>query len=166
MLKKYKKRDMTLILSSCITDVNINIWRFQAAWPYICRVNYRTAMDESFTANAVSDVKDDVLAFANNQLLATQPRDDYKELLEITILFLGRTPGRSVHFMAPAAMHRARRMSKAIYAIKLWMFCSQFPLTKKEEKGLRDGRSFVVHVYLKAWFTTLQLTSSYISTQK
>jgi len=37
-------------------------------------------MGESFTANAVSNVKDNVLAFANNQLLSNQPRDDYKEL--------------------------------------------------------------------------------------
>jgi len=88
MLEKYKKSDMTLFLRSCITDVMqycnicnitdlaiqmqyLNIWRFEAAWPYICRADYRTAMDKSFTANAVSDVKDDVLAFANNQLLAT-----------------------------------------------------------------------------------------------
>jgi len=46
------------------------------------------------------------------------------------------------------------------YAIKLWIFCSQFPLTKKEEKGLRDAAVFVVHVYLKAWFTAPLPTSA------
>jgi len=85
-------------------------------------------MDESFTSKTILDVKDDVLAFANNQLLASQPRDDYKELLEITILFMRGTPGRGVHFMTPPGMHRAHWMAKAI---KLWMFFSQFPLTKK-----------------------------------
>jgi hypothetical protein len=54
--------------------------------------------------------------------------------------------------MAPAGMHRARWMAKAIYAIKLWMFYDQFPLTKKEEQGMRDVAIFVVHVYLKTWF--------------
>ena len=110
-------------------------------------------MDDSFTATAVSDVKDEVLAFANNQLLAVQLRDDYKELLEITILFLGGTPSRGFHFMAPAGMHRARWMATAIYAIKLWMFYGQFPLTKKEDSGLRDAATFVV--YLKAWYTAM-----------
>jgi len=62
--------------------------------------------------------------------------------------------------MALAAMHRASWMVKAIYAIKLWMFCSQIPLTKKEEKGLREAAIFVVHVYLKAWFTSALPTSA------
>src|ERR1043165_3690036 len=121
--------------------------RFQSKWTYISQEKYRTAMDNSFTANAVSDVRDDFLAFANDQLLNKQPRDDYRELLEITILFLGGTPARGVHFMAAAGMHRAHWMAKAIYSIKLWIVYDQVPLTKKEEQGMRDVAIFVVHVY-------------------
>jgi len=39
------------------------------------------------------------------------------------------------------------------------MFYSQFPLTKKGERGLRDA-IFVVHVYLEAWFTAPVPTSA------
>ena len=82
--------------------------QLQSKWAYISPEKYRAAMENSFTANAVSDVEDDDLAFANDQLLNKQPCDFYKELLEITILFLGGTPAGGVHFMAPTGLHRAR----------------------------------------------------------
>ena len=81
----------------------------------------------------------------------SQPRDDYMELLELAVVFLGATPARGVRFRARGAMHHARWMSKVIYSLKLWMFRGQFTLTKKEEKGLQDMCVFVVRVYLKAW---------------
>ena len=55
--------------------------------------------------------------------------------------------------MAPGAMHQARWMAKVIYSLKIWMFRSQFKLTKKEEKGLREVCLFSVVLYLKAWFS-------------
>ncbi|KAJ8417821.1 hypothetical protein AAFF_G00226640 [Aldrovandia affinis] len=39
-------------------------------------------------------------------------------------------------------------MSKAIYALKVWMFRSQFKLTAREEKGLQQ---IVSRLYAKAW---------------
>jgi hypothetical protein len=126
--------------------------KFQAHWASLDKAEYRTALDDEFTASAVADIKDEIITFAMDQLNHQQPRDDYRELLEISITFLGSEPPRGIRFLAPGAMHKARWMAKAIYAIKMWMFKGQFPLTKKEEAGIRDIAIFVVRFYLKAWF--------------
>ena len=58
-----------------------------------------------------------VASFATSELTNHQPRDDYKEFLELALLFLGVVPPRGVRFLAPGAYHHARWMSKALYAI-------------------------------------------------
>lgn len=80
-------------------------------------------------------------------------RDDYREFLELSVIFIGGVPTRGIHFQAPGAMHRARWMAKVIYAIKIWLFRDQFRLTASEEKGIRDLAVFAVIIHLKAWMT-------------
>jgi hypothetical protein len=83
---------------------------------------------------------------------STNPVSDYRELLELTIIFLGGVPSRGISFRAPAGQNRARRMAKAIYALNIWMSRSQFVLTNEEEKTLTDVYQFTVLIYVKAWF--------------
>jgi len=80
-------------------------------------------------------------------------RDDYRELLELTVIFMGATPAKGVSFKRPAGLHRARWMAKAIYCLKIWIFRQQFQLTSKEAKGILDICIFAVHIYVEAWFT-------------
>ena len=93
-----------------------------------------------------------VMSFAINQLLVNQPRNDYKEFLELTVIYLGGTPPRGIRFKAPGAIHHARWMAKALYSLKIWMFRGQFRLTAREERGLCDICLFIVRVYVRAWF--------------
>ena len=81
------------------------------------------------------------------------PTNDYRELLELTVIFLGKVPAKGVRYMTPGPMHHARWMSKIIYSLKVWMFRSQFKLTSKEKKGRRDMVIFTIRVYIKAWMT-------------
>ena len=67
----------------------------------------------------VAPWKYDVIKFATAQLIEFQPRDDYLELFELTIIFLGATPPRGVHFRYPGALHRAHWMVRAIYAFTM-----------------------------------------------
>lgn len=83
----------------------------------------------------------------------TQPRDDYLELLELALIFLGESPYKGIRFKAPGAMHHARWLAKALYALKMFMFRGQFRLLARELKGLRDVCIFVIRFYIKAWFT-------------
>jgi hypothetical protein len=89
-------------------------------------------------AGLVEDIKQDTIDYANKQLQQSHPRNDYKEFLELAIVFLGAAPATGVRFMSPGAMHHARWMSKVIYSLKIWMFKAQFKLTPAEERGLRD----------------------------
>lgn len=91
------------------------------------------------------------IEFAQNQLNDFQPRDDYKELLELAIIFLGEVPKRGVHFRAPGGMHRARWTAKDIYSLKIYLFRNQFKLPKQEESGIRQVCSFVVKIYIHSW---------------
>jgi len=59
-----------------------------------------------------------LLEFLKNNLNNAQPRNDYKELLELALIFLGEKPKTPTFFHVPGAIHHARWMAKAIYCIK------------------------------------------------
>lgn len=123
--------------------------RFQQAWPFITQGEYETAS----SVEIIAKNKDSILEFAIQYIKIGQPRDNYKELLELAIVFIWGIPPREVHLMAPGAMHHARWMAKAIYALKIWLFQKQFSLTARQERELCNICIFAVVIYLKAWFT-------------
>lgn len=127
--------------------------RFQTNWPYIDQTTYQTMSSEHQIVNELADVSKEMVTFAHDQLIRFQPGDDYRELLELTIIFLGEVPVKGVSFKAPAELHRARWMAKVIYSFKIWMFRGQFRLTASEEKGLKQICIFAVRLYIRAWFT-------------
>ena len=125
--------------------------RFKAAWQHINKTDYRDSSTEEETAEAVADVKDEMVQMLVKAVQVTQPRDDYRELLELTLIFLGAVPPRGIHFLAPGAMHQARWMAKVIYSFKVWMFRSEFKLTVRECRGLQELCIFFSRIYVKAW---------------
>jgi hypothetical protein len=144
---------------------NIEIFgHFKDYWPSINQAAFSTAMDDERTAALVTPWKDIVINVAMDQLSQTQPRDDYRELLELTIIFLGAIPPRGVSFQYPGAVHRARWMARAIYSIKMWLFRTQFPLHQQSRGSRRKSYSkkvwdhieevclFVTAIYIKYWF--------------
>lgn len=150
---------LELVLASVFTtcmgptsgpDVQI-FKRFQKHWEYIDRANFKSAMTND--GDLIADIKDDTIEFAIEQLESFQPRDDYRELLELIIIFLGGDPPRGTRFMAPGAIHHARWMAKALYALKIYLFRDQFKLTAYETSGIRDVCVFIVRLYARAWFT-------------
>ena len=54
-----------------------------------------------------------------------QQRDDYRELSELTMIFLGGIPKNELS----GAVSHARWMSKAIYIFKTYIFQDQFQLS-------------------------------------
>ena len=89
-----------------------------------------------------------------HQLEFQQPRNDFKEFLELSLIYLGEIPARGIHFQAPGAMHKARWMVKIIYCIKMWLFRRQFIMIHAELHGIRDVAILAVKVCLKAWITS------------
>jgi hypothetical protein len=122
--------------------------RFQEQWQYFDRSNYQTAA----SMEDISSFKERIIEFAQSNLEAQHPRDDYKELLELVIIFVGREPPRGIHFLAPGALHRARWMARILYSFKMWMFRTQFKLKAVEERGILQFLLFVSEIYIQAWF--------------
>nr|XP_047146815.1 uncharacterized protein LOC124819345 [Hydra vulgaris] len=130
--------------------------RFKQFWPNIQTADfYAGIQDDAVMAQLDSETRQRTLSYATEQLHTEHPRDDYRELLEITIIFLGGVPPRGVRFMKPGAMHRARFMSRLIYSMKIFIFRnSGFHLTDCELNGLKDLCVFAVKFYIRGWFSS------------
>lgn len=127
--------------------------RFGEYWGSIDRSSYESGLHVDSIASALNIVRDDLIHFILQQLTKFQPRDDYRELLQLSLLFLGAECSADIHVQAPGAFHRARWMAKLIYSLKIFLFRSQFRLTAREMSSLGHFNTFIVKVYLKAWFT-------------
>ena len=134
--------------------------RFQTAWQKFDHTNYETGAMNEQVMNVVKEEMETIITFCETKLTEIHPREDYREFLEIVLIFLGVAPARGVRFRTPGAFHHARWMAKAIYSFKIWMFRGQFRLTAREEKGLRCLCVFVTKIYIKAWFTASLSVSS------
>lgn len=98
------------------------------------------------------EVRSTVLEFLEYNLSThKQQRDDYRELLELTIIFLGGIPKNGISFRIPEPISHARWMAKAIYAFKIYLFQDQFQLSHKERNSLRRICIFLLQVYVRAW---------------
>jgi len=82
-----------------------------------------------------------------------QVRDDYQELIELTMVILG-SPPEAIHWRSPGPVHHARWMAKLLYAMKIILFREQidvFQLIKAKETMLKTLVQFGVLLYSKAW---------------
>src|SRR5207244_2772563 len=140
---------------------NIKLFqRFSDFWTSIDRCEFESGVADPSVASQLETEKDDLVAFISCQLSQFQPRNDYRELLELAQIFLGSDVRAGVTINQPGAIHRARWMAKVIYSLKIFLFRSQFKLTEREHLGLRRFNVFVMKVYLKAWFTCQCPTSA------
>lgn len=79
----------------------------------------------------------------------SQIRDDYKEFLQLALIFIGV---EKYNFRKLGATSNARWMSKALYCLKIFVFRDQFPLTKRELDGFRNICVFLIKLYIQASF--------------
>lgn len=124
--------------------------RFADVWHKIKRDQFNSGLEDSIVSLKIpNDEREQIKQFCQNQFKNTQIRSDYKELLELTITFLGGDGGA---FRTCGATSNARFMSKAIYCLKIFLFRGQFNLTKRELNSIRDVAIFVVKIYIKVWY--------------
>ena len=80
-------------------------------------------------------------------------RDDYKELVLLSTLFLGGSHPKGIRVYAPGAQHHARWMAAILYTIKISLFADQ--LTDVFEKWFLDMShtlaTFLVLFYVIYW---------------
>ena len=125
--------------------------RFRDKWDCIDQDQYEVMIDDHFT-DIIRDSRDDLIAGFKLHLSQHQPRDDYRELLELSIIVLGGMPDRGIRFRRPGAHHHARWMAKVVYALKIYLFRGQANLTAKENAGILRFVKFAVSVYIPAWY--------------
>src|ERR1043165_4731714 len=83
------------------------------------------------------------------------PRDDYRELLKLTVIYLEGVPQRGIKCMKLTAMHRARYMARVIYGMKIFLFRNNaFRLTARELNGLKELCIFGVKLYIRSWLSS------------
>ena len=96
----------------------------------------------------------DVLDWANKEYLNNNwPRGDYKELVELLIIYLG---GKiyNFKFRITGADHHARWMSKIIYCLKISLLINQYKLDDESKAKLLECAKFQSIIYCKYWFMT------------
>lgn len=92
-----------------------------------------------------------LLTFYKTELEKPFIRDDYRELVELCVEFLGGDTENKLKLRPPGALHQARWMAKAIYSIKICLLQSQLKITAKDKNALQDVCLFIVTLYTKPW---------------
>ena len=89
----------------------------------------------------------------------TWPREDYRELLRLTIVCLGGiVPG--FQFLLPGPDHHARWMSKALYYLKMFLLLNLFKMSDLEKSQVVEISKFILVLYVQAWFQSPLPTSA------
>lgn len=115
-------------------DITINQFQFESQWKNIDQSQYEPGIRNDFIRNNLQDISKDLIKFCQIELGKEIVRDDYRELLELTLIFLGFDFFKgNVNFRKPGARHHARWMSKALYALKIFMFLKIFKISEQEE---------------------------------
>lgn len=76
-------------------------------------------------------------------------RDDYAELQDLALKFLGIRTSKS--FNVPGATNNARWMQRAIYALKMYLFQDQIDISSDFALSIHRFCLFVSLIYVKFW---------------
>lgn len=90
--------------------------------------------------------------FCLSKLQSFHARLDYKELLELSMIFIGEDVPNFKDYRLPGATSHARFMAKAIYDYKMFLFRDQFKLTANELKSIRSICIFLTRLYVRYWY--------------
>lgn len=133
---------------------NVEIFRrFQMEWHRLEKSSYHSGLNDAFVKSSITDNERVILLeFFERQLIEHHHREDYREVIQLTIIFLGGKINENFKIRAPGAFHNARWMAKIIYSLKMFLYRYTFALPKATKDGLARFNVFIVKVYLRNWF--------------
>ena len=115
----------------------------------------------------LTSVAKDTLAWAEMHLAkGTFPREDYRELTELIVMYLGGTVSRpgdlnyTFYMRTPGALHCARFMAKGIYILKIAMLSYPFNLAGRQEENMVRLAQFVAVLYGRYFLTSSLATAA------
>lgn len=125
--------------------------RLQTQWYSFDHSEFALPEEEVF--DGLELLREEAKAFYKKSISDDQPREDYRELLQLALVFVGGTDSQLpvCFFHAPGALHNSRWMAKAIYSLKMILFRNQFKMTAEEVKGLMSVSLFTAVIYAKFW---------------
>lgn len=135
--------------------------RFRLEWHQLDEGRICTGTDDANMRLILEPTKDEVIRFARHALEHKTKifKDDYREFLELSIIYLGgETP--AYNLKKAGSLHSVQWMVKVIYILKMWIFYNQLTFTTKDLKCIRDISSFAVKVHLKAEITSQLLADA------
>lgn len=126
--------------------------RVRNDWRYIDAKSFKSGIDDEIVANAIPpEERTEIMNFCLKNLGKQQYRADYKEFLELTVIFLGGTiPDYSLRTPGPTS--HARWMAKGIYMLKMFLLREQLELNEVMLSNIRSICILIVRVYVKLWF--------------
>ena len=90
-----------------------------------------------------------VLTWAEQCLkIETFPRKDYRELLQLTVKYLGGDV-QNFRFRKPGAVHHARFMSQLIYLLEMELLSNLFSMSSEERRIVHRMADFISLFYAK-----------------
>ena len=135
-------------------DPGIGLFReFQKDWDHL-KIDYSNlfVLDLESLPDWMKTEANDVLKWATKEHSKnTWARADYKELIELVIIFLGGKID-NFKFRLPGPDHHARWMSKEIYCLKISLLLNQYELDEDTKAKLIECAKFQAIVYIKYWF--------------
>ena len=124
---------------------------FKKNWEKIDKNNFEILNPKPW----MKHYKAKVVPFLKSLLQSKQPRDDYREVIELVLLILG-SPVENFTFKKPGAYHKARWMAPLIYGCKMFLFRKQLKTQlKKDKKFLENLERFSIFAtlfYVEHWF--------------
>ena len=89
------------------------------------------------------------------------PREDYKELVQLTTVWLGGIDQVSeFKFQWPGAFHQARFMAKSIYILKMDILRDQLTFLTRDQKEQISQLAVFIGLYFSRWFLKCAIASS------
>ena len=89
--------------------------RVHMEWHNLEKSSYHSGMNDSFVKlNITENERVALLDFFERQLNQQHHREDYREVIQLTIIFLGEKIKGNVQLKAAGAFHNARWMAKII----------------------------------------------------
>lgn len=138
------------------TSPTIKIFEtLQQRWEFIDKKNFSDCSNQKIVKKIIpKHICQDLIKFIKGQLKNLQPREDYKELLQLSLIFLGDNSKKHPIIKAPGAINRARWMMKIIYSLKVCIFQDQLQpfISNSKIDALLEFSAFILRVYLKNWY--------------
>lgn len=106
--------------------------RFRNQCVKLDQTDFKTVASDAESYKIVENITTEIISFVKSEISQYQPRDGYKELLILIIIYFGGVTEQGIAFRRPAGIHHARWMAKAINCLKIHLFRHQ--LNKVEQK--------------------------------